>query len=186
MRHRLRAAAALLGPALAALALAACAAPAVDTFQAAPAGLAGRAFVRQVEVVPGPRFKRQAAEADARLEPGDPTTARLIEQAVAEAARARGLTGERPLRLVLEMDALAMPGTARSALGAGDRLAGQVRVLDARSEERLAEFYVDVDRSYPGLIGQLARGGGVRERLTQAFAARVAEQLVDPTRRARR
>jgi hypothetical protein len=173
LRPRLRAAAALLGP----LFLAACAAPAVDTFQPVPAGLAGLAFVRQVELVPGFMFKRQAAEADARLKPGDPATAPLLEQAVTEAARARGLTGERPLRLVLEMDALSVPGTARSALGAGDRLAGQVRILDARTDERLAEFYVDVDRTYPGLIGQLARGGGVRERLIQAFAAKVAEQL---------
>jgi hypothetical protein len=176
LRPRLRAAAAFF----AALALAACAAPAVDTFQAAPAGLAGRAFVRQVELVPGPVFKRQAAEADARLKPGELPIARLLEQAVAEAARARGLTGERPLRLVLEMDALSVPGTARSALGAGDRLAGQVRAFDARTDERLAEFYVDIDRTYPGLLGQLARGAGVRERLAAAFAARIAEQLVLP------
>jgi hypothetical protein len=64
-----------------------------------------------------------------------------------------------------------------AVLGRSDRLAGQVRVEDARTGDRLALFYVTEDKAHSGLIGLAVRGGSVREKLVRGFAAHIAEQL---------
>jgi hypothetical protein len=103
--------------------------------------------------------------------------ASMFVRVMKEVARERGLVSGRAVRIVVEMDRVEVPGVAMAALGRGDRLAGQVKLVDARNGDMLATFYVDVDKVRPGLIGMMVRGTGVREKLAQEFAHRVADQL---------
>jgi hypothetical protein len=189
MRLLLRAAAFL-----AAFALAGCGPKAIDMMQAPPAALRGAASVEAVELTLRPDLKREVAAADLRLversagrDPPEGRAAlpfeRMFTETIEGVARARGLTGGRAVRLVVEMDELRVPDIALSALGRSDRLAGQVIVHDRASDETLAIFYVTVDNAHPGLLGQLTRGTGIRERLAEAFAEHIADQLGAPRRR---
>jgi type IV pilus biogenesis protein CpaD/CtpE len=179
------------GPALAvllalALPLAACATTPVETFEAAPASLRGAAYVHSVELSLAAAPRAAIAASDGRLHgEGDAGLpfARLFDEAVKEAAQAGGLTGSRALTVTVEMDELRIPDAARALIGKSDRLAGQVRVSDARTGDRLALFYVTVDKQHSGLIGLAIRGGGVREKLVREFARRIAEQLAAHARR---
>jgi hypothetical protein len=175
-------------------ALAGCAPRAIDMMQAPPAALRGAAAVEGVELTLRPDLQRELAGADARLaertagrDPPEGRAAlpfvRMFTETVQSVARARGLTRGRPVRLVVEMDELRVPGLALSALGRTDRLAGQVIVHDRASDATLAIFYVTVDNAHPGLLGQLTRGTGIRERLAEAFANHIADQLGAPRRR---
>jgi tRNA U54 and U55 pseudouridine synthase Pus10 len=164
----------------AAFPLAACAVAPVDMMQAAPDALRGAVYVDSVELSLSKAARDAIAQSDARLRgEGDAALpfARLFDKAVKEATRARGLGSGRPLLVTVEMDALRIPDAAMAVLGRSDRLAGQVRVADARTGERLALFYVTVDKEHSGLIGLAVRGGGVREKLVREFAAHVADQL---------
>jgi hypothetical protein len=173
------------------LALAGCGPRAIDMMQPPPATLRGAASVDAVELTLRPDLQRALAAADARLAERvagrDPPEgraalpfARMFAETVQGIARARGLTRGRAVRLVVEMDELRVPGLALSALGRTDRLAGQVIVHDRASDEILAIFYVTVDNAHPGLLGQLTRGTGIRERLAEAFANHIADQLGAP------
>jgi hypothetical protein len=101
----------------------------------------------------------------------------MLEAAVREAAARAGLAGARPLRLVLEIDTVAVQGTGAALIGAEDRLAGTIFVRDARSGEALGQLYVDVRAGQAGIVGLALRGNGVRERLAANFADRIAGAL---------
>lgn len=103
--------------------------------------------------------------------------AQMLDAAVRDAATRAGLSGARPLKLLLEIDEVAVPGTGAALFGAQDRLAGTVFVRDAVSGAALGQLYVDVRASNAGLLGLALRGGGVRERLAAAFADRIAGAL---------
>jgi hypothetical protein len=176
---------------VAAFAAAGCAPRAIDMMQAPPATLRGAGAVEAVELTLRPDLKRELAAADLRLaervagrDPPEGLAAlpfsRMFTETVQKVASARGLTRGRAVRLVVEMDELRVPGVALSALGRTDRLAGQVIVHDRASDETLAIFYVTVDNAHPGLLGQLIRGTGIRERLAEAFANHIADQLGAP------
>ena len=170
----------LAAAALASLSFAACAPTPVETMQAAPDTLRGAAYVHSVELSLSAAARAAVAESDRKLHgDGDAALpfAALFDKAVKEATRARGLESGRALTITIEMDALRIPDVAMAALGRSDRLAGQVIVSDARTGDRLAMFYVDVDKAHSGLIGLAMRGGGVREKLVRGFAAHIAEQL---------
>lgn len=169
-----------------ALPLAACAVPPVETMEAAAEPLRGAAYVDSVELSLNVAARNAVAASDRKLHGVGDTAlpfARLFDKAVKEASRARGLDGARPLIVTVEMDALRIPDAAMAVLGRSDRLAGQIRVADARSGDRLALFYVTVDKQHSGLIGLAMRGGGVREKLVREFAARIADQLAGPRRK---
>jgi hypothetical protein len=177
VRRRGTAAAALLALALP---LAACGPQPVEMMQPAPDALRGAAYVDTVALSLGGESRIAVAESDRKLHgEGDAALpfAKLFDQAVKEATRARGLQTGRALIVTIEMDVLRIPDAAMAVLGRSDRLAGQVRVEDARTGERLALFYVTIDKPHSGLIGLAVRGGGVREKLVREFAARIAEQL---------
>jgi hypothetical protein len=162
------------------LALAACAVAPVETMQAASDALHEPAYVDSVELSLGGEARIAVAESDRKLHgAGDAALpfAALFDRAVKDAARARGFAAGRPLRITIEMDVLRIPDVAMAALGRSDRLAGQVRVEDARTGDRLALFYVTVDKPHSGLIGLAIRGTGVREKLIRDFAADIARQL---------
>lgn len=168
--------------------LAACAAAPVEMMEAAPDALRGAAYVDSVELSLSKAAHDAIAQSDARLRgEGDNALpfAHLFDKAVKEATRARGLESGRPLLITVEMDALRIPDAAMALLGRSDRLAGQVRVADARTGDRLALFYVTVDKEHSGLIGLAVRGGGVREKLVREFAAHIADQLATPRRQKR-
>jgi hypothetical protein len=183
VRRRAGALAALLALALP---LAACAVKPIDMMQSAPATLRGAAYVDSVELDLAAAARAAIKESDAKHH-GEGDTglpfALLFDKAVKDATRARGLEAGRALRVTVEMDVLRIPDVAMAALGRSDRLAGQVRVEDARTGDRLALFYVTVDKAHSGLIGLAMRGGGVREKLVREFAAHIAEQLAAPRRR---
>ncbi|MDB5693943.1 MAG: hypothetical protein JWO81_3006 [Alphaproteobacteria bacterium] len=163
-----------------ALPLLSCAVPPVETMEAAPEALRGAAYVDSVELALNAAARVAVAASDRKLHgEGDSALpfARLFDKAVKEATRARGLDGARPLIVTVEMDGLRIPDAAMAALGRSDRLAGQIRVADARTGDRLALFYVTVDKQHSGLIGLAMRGGGVREKLVRDFAAHIADQL---------
>lgn len=105
------------------------------------------------------------------------TVAQLIERQIMEVARSYGLTGGRRLRIVAEIDAVGVPGLGSSLIGADDRLAGTAFIQDAETGEQLGQLYIDVRRDNSGLIRQLLRGGGVRERLATQFADQLARAL---------
>ena len=177
VRRRGRIAIALLAFALP---LAACGPQPVEMFQAAPDALRGAAYVHAVQLSLGGDSRAAVAEDDRKRhgngDAGLPF-AKLLDTAVKEATRARGLQTGRPLIIAVEMDVLRIPDVGMAVLGRSDRLAGQVRVEDAKTGERLALFYVTVDHPHSGLIGLAMRGGGVREKLVREFGNRIAEQL---------
>jgi hypothetical protein len=163
-----------------ALPLAACGPKPVEIFQAPAEALRGAAYVHSVEVSLGGESRAEAADSDRKLHGGGDGAlpfAKLLEKDVKEATRAHGLQSGRPLTIALEMDVMRIPDVAMAVLGRSDRLAGQVRVEDAKTGEHLALFYVIVDHPHSGLIGLAVRGGGVREKLVREFANRIAEQL---------
>ncbi|HEY1606809.1 MAG TPA: hypothetical protein VGF77_14550 [Allosphingosinicella sp.] len=169
-----------IAPLILALPLAACGPKPVEMFQPPPAALGGAAYVYEVDLSLSGESRTAAGDSDRKLHgEGDAALpfAKLLDKAVKEATRARGLEAGRPLILTVEMDVLRIPGAAMAAFGTSDRLAGQVRVEDAKTGERLALFYVTVDHPHSGLIGLAMRGGGVREKLVREFAGRIAGQL---------
>jgi hypothetical protein len=154
--------------------------------EAPPATLRGTAYVDSVALSLGAAARAEVKQSDAKHHgEGDVGLpfATLFDKEVKDAARAHGLDGGRPLLVTVEMDVLRIPDVAMAVLGRSDRLAGQVRVEDARTGDRLALFYVTVDKAHSGLIGLAVRGGGVREKLVREFAARIAGQLAAPGKR---
>lgn len=174
-------------PALALLA-GGCTRPAVDMMQPPAAGLRAPAYIYAVDLSLGPDAKKEVAAADAKAVarrtpdyPGMPFAA-LLTRLFKEAAAMRGMTAARALTVAVELDHLRVPGAGGALAGRHDRLAGLVRVTDARTGAALATFYVDVDQHYPGLIGLAVREGNgtVRERLAAAFVRHVLDQIAPP------
>jgi hypothetical protein len=160
--------------------LAGCAVAPVETMEAGSEVLREPAYVDSVELALSAAARATIRESDRKLhgegDAGIPL-AQLFDKDVKEATRARGFETGRPLRVTIELDVLRIPDVAMAVLGRSDRLAGQVRVEDARTGDRLALFYVTEDKAHSGLIGLAMRGGGVREKLVRGFAAHIAEQL---------
>jgi hypothetical protein len=172
----------------------ACSRPAIDMMQAPPAALRGAAYVHAVELSLGPEARRQVAASDAqvaaRRASGDAgvTFAPLLTRLFKDASAARGMREGRALTLVVELDRLRITDAGGALLGRDDRLAGLVRVTDARTGAALGTFYVDVDRRYPGLVGLAVRegNGSVRERLASAFVRHALDQIAPAPAPARR
>jgi hypothetical protein len=177
-------------PALTLLA-AGCTRPAIDMMQAPAAALRAPAYVSAVVLSLGPEAKKEVAVSDAKVMAkaaagyAGMAFAALLPRMFKDSAAARGLTAGRALTVVVELDHLRVPGAGGALAGRHDRLAGLVRVTDARTGEVLATFYVDVDQHYPGLIGLAVRegNGGVRERLASAFVRHVLDQIAPPAAR---
>jgi len=100
----------------------------------------------------------------------------MLPDMIREATRRLGLTSGRELKLLLEIDDLQAASAGSALIGGEDRLAGTVLVRDAATDEPLGQLYVDVNARTSGLIG-LATRGGVRERLAEEFATRIAKAL---------
>ena len=179
-------------------ALAACAADPVRIIEPVSSQVRGVSQVADVRVMVGElaraqveRFDQHASEARTRAGLGPPPAgrppqeeyatlpfARMLALVVEDAARARGLSSGRPLRLEIYFNAVRTVDPAMAIVVASrDQLAGTVRVADAQSGEPLGAFHVDVINVHSGLVGLAIRGGGIRERLAEEFARHVARQL---------
>jgi hypothetical protein len=170
---------------LGALLLAAGCTPSMQEVLPISQGVVGAATVANVDVVVRPSaaaavaaldaqaLARPASEDELRRLP----VAQLIQRQVMEVARQYGLAGGRRLRVVAEIDAVGVPGTAASLIGADDRLAGTAFIHDAARGDLLGQLYIDVRRDNSGFIGLALRGGGVRERLAAQFAEHLARAL---------
>jgi hypothetical protein len=143
----------------------------------------GASRVAAVEIIIQPTARSSVVALDERAAasgaqgPASRSFNTLIEAAVRDAALRAGLNGGRPLRLLLDIDHLQVPGTGAAMFGKDDRLAGTVFVRDAATGAMLGQLYVDVASGNAGLLGIALRGGGVRERLAAAFAERIADAL---------
>ena len=145
-------------------------------------GLIGASHVTGIDMVVQPAARASIATSDERAgRSGEAGAAgaplrQMLSDMILAATREAGLTGGRELRLLLEIDDLQTASAGAAMFGKGDRLAGTVFVRDAATDAPLGQLYVDVNARNSGLIG-LATRGGVRERLGEAFAERVAKAL---------
>lgn len=108
--------------------------------------------------------------------PAGAPLSKLLPEMIMEATRKAGLTSGRELKLLLEIDDMQTASAGAALIGGEDRLAGTVFVRDAATDELLGQLYIDVNARSSGLMG-LATRGGVRERLAEEFAGRVAKAL---------
>jgi len=98
----------------------------------------------------------------------------VVEDTLAE----WGLGSGRAIKIAIELDTLKTAnGGMMLLVGSSDQLAGTVTISDAESGEALGQFYVDVLNARGGLLGAAMRGSGVREKLADEFAKRIAQQL---------
>ena len=117
----------------------ACTTPAVTMLQPHPTALGDPVYLYEIDLSLGPQARRDVAAADAKAQArhgadyaGMPFDA-LLRRMFKEGAAARGLSGGRALSVAVELDHLRVP-TAGGALGGRhDRLAGLVRLSDART-----------------------------------------------------
>lgn len=162
------------------LALPGCAAPSEEVLPIA-ASIRGASRIAAIETIIRPTAKAAVASLDEQLaaaaKPGSAPFVAMLEAKVRAAAADMGLTGGRPLKLILEIDAVAAPDSVTALLGDRDRLAGTVFVRDPNSGEALGQLYVDVVNTNPGLIGLVTRGSDVRTALAEEFALHVARAL---------
>lgn len=150
-----------------------------------PASVRGASMVAEVELVVRPTARDALAKLDARAAQRAGSQAgyaalpfeAMLANTVRDVTREWGLTSGRPLKLVIELDKLAVVDTGRAILGDRDRLAGTVFLKDAATGEPLGQLYVDVGHSNAGLLAAALRGGGVRERLAREFALHIAREL---------
>jgi hypothetical protein len=184
------------------LVLSACGPKPVKIIHPVAQSIRGASMVSDVEVtlssIAPERMEKAEAEAarkrgEAGLPPVDPSAeptagsrehydtlplAQMFELVVKDAAQEAGLTTGRPLRVEIELDTLKFANAGMAILaGSSDQLAGQVKIVDAQSGERLGEFYVDVINAHSGLLGLAMRGSGVREKLANEFANHIVKQL---------
>jgi hypothetical protein len=145
--------------------------------------IVGASQVKRIELVVRPQARASVAALDERAgqkkaEGGHAAAplAQLLPDMIMEATRRLGLTGGRELKLLLEIDEFETASAGAAMFGVEDRLAGTVFVSDAGTGETLGQLYVDVNARASGLMG-LATRGGVRERIAEAFATRVAKAL---------
>lgn len=102
--------------------------------------------------------------------------AQLLPAAIARATVAAGLTGGRAVKLLVELDHLQAASAGSAIFGGEDRLAGTVFVRDAETGQPRGQLYIDVNTRTSGLLA-LATRGGLRERMVEAFAERIAGAL---------
>jgi hypothetical protein len=144
--------------------------------------IVGASQVTKIEMVVQPSARAAVTASDERVTRVKETGSEgmplreMLPEMIMEATRKLGLTGGRELKLLLEIDDLQTASAGSALLGGEDRLAGTVFVRDAATDEPLGQLYVDVNARSSGLIG-LATRGGVRERIAEGFAARVANAL---------
>ena len=142
----------------------------------------GASQVTDIELVTQPSARGSIAAMDERASRSDAggyaraPFAQLLPDLIREATTKLGLTSGRQLKLLLEIDDFQTANAGAAMFGKQDRLAGTVFVRDAATGEALGQLYVDVNARSSGLMG-LATRGGVRERIAEAFAARVARAL---------
>jgi hypothetical protein len=145
--------------------------------------IVGASQVKRIETAVRPQAQASVAALDERAtqkkaEGGYAAAplARLLPDMIMEATRRLGLTSGRELKLMLEIDELQTADAGAAMFGSKDRLAGTVFVSDAATGEALGQLYVNVNARASGLMG-LATRGGVRERIAEGFATRVAKAL---------
>ena len=144
--------------------------------------IVGASQVKAIELVVQPAARASVAALDERASRAGESgyaaapVAELLPDMIREATRRFGLTSGRELKLLLEIDEFQTASAGAAMFGREDRLAGTVFVRDAATDEPLGQLYVDVNARSSGLIG-LATRGGVRERVAEAFATRVAKAL---------
>jgi hypothetical protein len=145
----------------------------------------GASYVRGTEVLVRQTAAASTARLDARASQHDREHGgaaamplqQLLERSVEQATREAGLTSGRALTLTIELDSLAVTDAGGAFFGAKDELAGSVFIRDAETGEELGQLYIQAGRANGGALGVLTRGTGVRERLAQAFARRIAAAL---------
>lgn len=150
-----------------------------------PASVRGASMVSEVELVVRPTARDALAKLDARAAGRAGPQAGyaalpfevMLANTVRDVTREWGLTSGRPLKLVIELDRIAVVDTGRAIVGGRDRLAGTVFLRDAATGEPLGQLYVDVGHSNAGLLAAALRGGGVRERLAREFALHIAREM---------
>lgn len=143
----------------------------------------GVSQVQTVELVVQPTARASVAAHDERASRNTASDgfaaaplSELLPGMIFEATRKLGLASGRELKLLIEIDELKTANAGAAMFGKEDRLAGTVFVRNAATDEALGQLYVDVNARTSGLIG-LATRGGVRERIAEAFATRVARAL---------
>jgi hypothetical protein len=168
----------LLLPLIIAL-LAACTSRTDVVLPIAPA-IVGNSRVEAValDIRPSARASIAALDEAARGREGaaGQAVAELLPNAIKDTAQAAGLTGGRPLRVLVELDHFQVASTGSALFGGEDRLAGTVFLRDAGTGQPLGQLYIDVNARTSGVMA-LATRGGVRERMAYAFADRVARAL---------
>ena len=188
-------------PALLSLVLlaSACAPDAVQVYRPVPASVRNASMIEDVRVRLNPLSATNIRQIDQRIAErraaaGLPAVgptgsvrredydtlpfARMLELVLKDAARERGLTSGRPLRIEVEIDTLKTADAGMAIIaGSRDPLAGQVEIFDALSNQKIGQYYVDVINSHSGLIGLAMRGGGIREKLSAEFAGHIVDQL---------
>lgn len=96
---------------------------------------------------------------------------RMFPLVMTDVTRAWGLTGGRPVKLLVSIDQFKTANAgAAMLLGSRDILSGMVEVQDAADGSKLGRFMVKVVNGHAGLGGMMLRGGGVREKMTEEFA----------------
>ncbi|CAA9538861.1 MAG: hypothetical protein AVDCRST_MAG23-1717 [uncultured Sphingosinicella sp.] len=145
--------------------------------------IVGASQVKRIELVVTPQARASIAAMDERALQKKAVGgyaaapfAQLLPDMIMEATRRAGLTSGRELKLQIEVDEFDTASAGAAIFGREDRLAGTVFVTDAGTGEALGQLYVDVNARASGLIG-LATRGGVRERIAEAFATRIANAL---------
>lgn len=164
---------------LAALVLAGCTSK-TDVVLPLSRAIVGNSRVAAVELDVRPTARASVAALDeaaqGRQGAAGQAFAALLPDAITRATQTAGLTGGRALTLLVELDHLRSASAGSAMFGGEDRLAGTVFVRDAATGEPLGQLYIDVNSRRGGLMA-LATRDGVRERMIEAFAARVAGAL---------
>lgn len=124
-------------------------------------------------------FDAKAAEKAAKTVAGTAETSKyahmpfreMFPLIFADVTKEWGLTGGRPIKLIVTLDTIKTANAGMAFLGSSaDQLAGMVEVTDAEAGTKLGSFYIDVLNNHGGLLGMAMRGGGVREKLADEFA----------------
>lgn len=162
--------------------------------EALPADVVGNVNVAAVEVTLGAEAAEAMTKHDAKAEAKRVAAKSPVHKASATAplgkdgydtvpftqmfplvmqdvTRAWGLTGGRPVKLLVSIDEFktANAGVAM-LLASADVLSGMVQVQDAADGTKLGRFMVKVVNGHSGWGGMLIRGGGIREKLSEEFA----------------
>lgn len=140
-------------------------------------------------------FDAKAAEKAAKAESGTTEISKyahmpfrdMFPLIFTEVTKEWGLTGGRPVKLIVTLDTIKTANAGMAFLGSSaDQLAGLVEVTDAEAGTKLGSFYIDVLNNHGGLLGMAMRGGGVREKLADEFALESSRVLTGRKSKTRR